>query len=308
MLQAVIDIGTNTFNLIIANRLTEEILHKEKLAVRLGKGGISLGIIADDATERAIQALLKYKSTIEEFKVNNVIVTATSAVRNAQNKNEFIQKVLTETGFEVQILTGDEEANLIYQGVKHFLKIGAQPELIIDIGGGSIEFIVANKEDALWMKSLEIGGQRLMDKFHKHDPISSVDIDGLNVFLKERLAEVFEVCAKYQVNAIIGSAGSFDTLEDMYLLKVGSAAVANQSCDLPIDYFQAICTDLITKNKEERMQIPGMIAMRVDMIVVSSLLVKLLIESLGIVNLRVSAYALKEGVLFGDNDLVDSIH
>lgn len=304
MLQAAIDIGTNTFNLIIADKLTGKILYKEKQAVRLGKGGISRGVITGEATERAVNTLLHYKEKVTEHKVDHVIVTATSAVRNAGNQEAFLSKVLAETGFRIRVLSGDEEASFIYEGVRQYLKISDRKELIIDIGGGSIEFIIADKDKPLWMKSFEIGGQRLMDKFHEHDPISQGDIERLNAFLMKQLHEVFELCRQHEVRTIIGSAGSFDTLQDMFRHTVDEKDYGKYGHTLPISYFQTICKDLTTKNRAERMKIPGMIAMRVDMIVVAVLLIKLVIEQLGIEELKVSAFSLKEGILFGNNNKI----
>ncbi|MFT7161214.1 MAG: exopolyphosphatase/guanosine-5'-triphosphate,3'-diphosphate pyrophosphatase, partial [Bacteroidia bacterium] len=220
MLHAVIDLGTNTFNLLIANRLSREVIYKEKQAVQLGKGGISKGIIAEEAIERAINSLLSYKAKIEAYKVADITVTGTSAIRNAKNQTDFVQTILDKTGFKIKVLSGDEEASRIYDGVSHFLNFGKEAELIIDIGGGSVEFIIANDQEVLWMRSLEIGGQRLMDQFHNNDPIDQGDIEKLNSFLKSQLEEVIQKSYKHNVKKLIGSAGSFDTLQDM-LLKSG---------------------------------------------------------------------------------------
>ena len=300
MLQAVIDLGTNTFNLLIANRLTREVVYKEKQAVQLGKGGISKGIITEEATERAVNSLLSYKLKLEQHQATDITVTGTSAIRNAQNQSDFIQTILDKTGFEVQVLSGKEEAGFIYDGVSHFLNIGKESELIIDIGGGSVEFIIANENELLWMQSLEIGGQRLMDKFHKSDPIDPHHVEELNSFLNIQLEEVFQKCYRHNVKKLIGSAGSFDTLQDM--LSKSDYDRQHDKSILPIDYFHSICTQLVSKKREERLKIPGMISMRVDMIVVASLLVKLLVEELELNQIRVSAFALKEGVLFGSNN------
>ena len=172
--------------------------------------------------------------------------------------------------------------------------------MIIDIGGGSVEFIIANDHEVQWMRSIEIGGQRLMDMFHNNDPIDQSDIDKLNSFLSIELEEVFQKCYRHNVKKLIGSAGSFDTLQEM-LLK-STYGKEHDNSILPIDYFHSICNDLISKKREERLKIPGMIAMRVDMIVVATLLIKLLIEELDLNQIRVSAFALKEGVLFGSKN------
>lgn len=300
MLQAVIDLGTNTFNLLIANQQSREIIYKEKQAVQLGKGGISKGIIAAEAIDRAIKSLLSYKAKLEEYKVTDVTVTGTSAIRNAKNQTDFVQTIFDKTDFKIKVLSGDEEASLIYDGVSHFLNFAKEAELIIDIGGGSVEFIIANDHGVQWMRSIEIGGQRLMDMFHNNDPIDQSDIDKLNSFLSIELEEVFQKCYRHNVKKLIGSAGSFDTLQEM-LLKSNYGKEHDNSI-LPIDYFHSICNDLISKKREERLKIPGMIAMRVDMIVVAALLIKLLIEELDLNQIRVSSFALKEGVLFGSKN------
>ena len=134
--------------------------------------------------DRAVNSLLSYKTILEEYQVEEVLVAGTSAIRNAQNQQDFIQTILNKTGFEITVISGDEEALLIYQGVSHFLSIGEHPEMIIDIGGGSVEFIIANQYEILWIISLEIGGQRLMDKFHKSDPIRPLGYSSNSCFFK----------------------------------------------------------------------------------------------------------------------------
>ena len=301
MILAVIDIGTNTFNLLIANRITKEIVYKDKQPVQLGKGGISKGFIATDAEERAIQTLLLYKSKIEQYENVETQVIATSAVRNANNREEFIKNIYAQTGFEIHVISGMVEAEGIHQGVTNCLALTEDAELILDIGGGSIEFIIANSEQPLWMKSLEIGGQRLMDQFHNQDPIANSDILKLNSFLEKTLDEVLNECKRHNVKSLIGSAGSFDTLQDMG--KAADAIDETESHLLPVDYFQSICAELTVKPREERLIIPGMIALRVDMIVVATLLIKYIVDSLGIETIRVSSYSLKEGILFGNLEI-----
>ena len=300
MPQAVIDLGTNTFNLVIAETSTKEVLYNEKIPVRLGKNGISKGIIQPDAIDRAIQALLHYRQKIEEHSVEKTTVTATSAVRNASNQNEFVNQVLERVGFKIEVLSGDNEAAVIHAGVSNYLEIGIEPQLIIDIGGGSIEFIIANSKEHLWMRSLEIGGQRLMDQFQEKDPIDPKDVERLNSFLDQQLQEVIQNCKSHNVEGLIGSAGSFDTLKQMYHLSDAGRSINPINPNLPIEYFQKVLKEFISKDRAQRLKIPGMIEMRVDMIVVASLVIEYLIKELAISKMRVSAFSLKEGILFGN--------
>ncbi len=297
---AVIDMGTNTFHLLIASVEGGElnVLHKEKTAVRLGKGGITQGFITPEAEKRALKALKRFKETIAIENVVQVFATATSAIRNAKNGKELVEKIKVSTGIEVRVISGEQEAQYIYNGVKKALPIGSDPALIMDIGGGSIEFIIANENEIFWKRSFEIGGQRLIDQFHQHDPISPEEKAGLERYLKEQLEPLAIEAKKYNLDTLIGSSGTFDTLSDIYRMKVNLEKDPDSTeFPLPIDYYYGIVQELISKDEKERLAIPGMITMRVEMIVVAVILVDFVLNTLNLTNIRVSAYALKEGVL-----------
>lgn len=297
---AVIDMGTNTFHLIIVELLEDDfrVLLREKVAVKIGENGINQGMIIEEAQKRAITTLKRFKSIIDVHSVDEVCATATSAIRNASNGKELVKQIEQETGFQTKIISGIEEANYIYFGVKKAIKIGPKPQLIMDIGGGSIEFIICTDEKALWMHSFEIGGIRLLEKFHKHDPISESEIAEVEKFLEEELKLLFEIAPEYSLDTMIGSSGTFDTLSDIYRLERGIEKIPqNTEYPLPMANYKNISADIIGKTRAERMKIPGMIELRVEMIVVATILINFVIKKLNIKDLRVSAYALKEGVL-----------
>ncbi len=297
---AVIDMGTNTFHLIIVELDGDDfrVLFREKVAVKIGENGINKGMIIPEAIDRALTTLKRFKKTIEAYQVEDVSATATSAIRNAKNGNDLVDLIERETGFKTRIITGLEEANYIYFGVKRALKIGPAPQLIMDIGGGSIEFIIGTDEKADWMHSFEIGGLRLLEKFHKNDPITDQEISDIEQFLEDELDLLFNVCENYNLDTLIGSSGTFDTLSDIYRLKSGiEKPPGDTEYPLPIVDYRKIAADLIQKTRSERMQIPGMIELRVEMIVVATILISYVVQKLKIKHLRVSAYALKEGVL-----------
>ncbi|WKK81943.2 Ppx/GppA phosphatase family protein [Marivirga arenosa] len=296
---AIIDLGTNTFHLLIVevNDGKETILFKEKIAVKLGEGGISKGNISKAAEERAIDTMKYFSHKLKEENVSNVFASATSAMRNASNGKEVIQHIYDETGISVQLISGLEEAKFIHQGVKKALEIGPEPALIMDIGGGSVEFIICDQTEVYWMKSFEIGAQRLLDKFHKHDPIQPRDIEKLDDFLRAELAELKMKMDIYQPHHLIGSSGTFDTLIDIDYQEKNITKPDENSFSLPLEDFDRIYNEIIHKNRDERMKIPGMIEMRVDMIVVAVCLIQFLIENNDFINIKVSTYALKEGLL-----------
>jgi exopolyphosphatase/guanosine-5'-triphosphate,3'-diphosphate pyrophosphatase len=297
---AVIDMGTNTFHLLVAEVKDGqfETIYREKNAVKIGAMGINKGLIIPEAQERAIIALKRFQQITEAENVEKVFATATSAIRNASNGQELVNKIKQETGIEVDIITGDQEAQLIYYGVGHALKLGNDTSLIMDIGGGSIEFIIGTAQEIKWKHSFEIGGQRMIEQFHKHDPILSSEIDDVRSYLNNHLSLLFEMVDKYRPTILIGSSGTFDTLSDIHRVALGMEKLPDATeLALTIEGFDGILKEILVKNREERLAIPGMIELRVDMIVVACLLIEYVLKKSAIKKIRVSAYALKEGVL-----------
>lgn len=297
---AVIDMGTNTFHLLIVEVSNGDfrILYKEKAAVKIGEKGINKGMITEAAQERALSTLHHFKAIIEAEKAERVFATATSAIRNAKNGEALAHRIELETGISPRIISGLQEAEYIYYGVKKALTIGDQPALIMDIGGGSIEFIIGTGSEILWKQSFEIGALRLVEKFQKHDPILPEEITSLESYFYDHLAELMDAQARFLPKVLIGSSGTFDTLSDIYRFENNlSKDESDTEYVLTLDAFHNIYQELITKNKEERLEMPGMIPLRVEMIVVACVLVNYIIRELKMEDIRVSAYALKEGVL-----------
>ena len=304
---AVIDLGTNTFHLLIVEKgcktqdTRHKTLHEESLAAKLGKGGINQKIITDEAIERALKVLKYFRQVIDNqgVSIENVFATGTSAVRNAENKNVFIEKVFTETGIKIREISGNEEAELIYFGVKEAMKIGQEISMIMDIGGGSVEFIICNDDRIFWKQSFEIGGQRLMERFMKTDPISMRSVQMMDDFFREKLLPLTNAIHQYLPKVLIGSSGSFDTLIDVFQAKNSSQLADNQdvSHDLPISEFYKSYEQFLLKNRDKRMAIAGMIELRVDMIVVAVCLIRFVLQSYEIEKIKVSNYALKEGLM-----------
>ena len=154
---AIIDLGTNTFNILIVkvnSAKTPTKLYQSKISVKLGEGGINKNFIEPVPFQRGIEAMKTYKDIMQRNAVDKVFAFATSAIRTASNGNEFVTKVKEETGIEVTMISGDKEAELIYYGVRNALELTDDNSLIIDIGGGSTEFIIANKNKIFWKQSV----------------------------------------------------------------------------------------------------------------------------------------------------------
>ena len=301
--KAIIDLGTNTFQLLIVEQddLIFKTVLEDNYAAKIGMGGISSGIITEEGIQRGIKGLQYFQQVFdkEEVKIEHVFATATSAVRNAKNGGEFCQRVLNETGIKIQVISGEEEATLIYEGVKLGMDIGLESSMIMDIGGGSVEFIICDKNRIMYKQSFEIGGQRLMDKFMTTDPISPHSVGALNDYLEEQLLPLTNAVHQYAPVYVIGSAGSFETLIDIFYMKTyGQLPPPEQvSFELPLEEFYDSFLKLVTKNHNERMTLAGMKELRVDMIVVGVCLIDFVLKRFDIQQIKVSNFALKEGVL-----------
>ena len=277
-------------------------LYKEKIAVKIGQKGISKGRIAADAEKRAKHALKVFKTVIDQFNVDQVKGVATSAIRNASNGEALLNSIKAETGITIEVISGDQEAELIYYGVKASNQLTDHNQLIMDIGGGSVEFIIGDSDHIHWKKSFEIGAQRLLDKFHKSDPIGANAIQEMNDSLTSELKELIDAIDRYSPVGLIGCSGTFDTIKEIHCYKESSKEATNPiHFKIPKSSYRRIHNEFIHKNREQRLAIPGMVTMRVDMIVVASCLIDFVLNHVKTEDIIACSYALKEGVLFFDH-------
>lgn len=296
---AIIDMGTNTFHLLIAEADSRgyHITYRERLAVKIGKDGINNGIITDQGLHRALLAMQSFRNTIDQQQVGRVYAFGTSALRNAANGEEVVNRIKEITGIEATIISGDLEAEYICMGARAAMDI-SEKSLIMDIGGGSVEFIISDNDRIYWKKSLEIGAQRLLEQFQKTDPITPEEVTALDQHFAETLQPLFEALGKFNPRILIGSSGTFDTLSDIFCITHDIHKAPEEiETPLSLDGFYEIYDDLLHKTRAERMQIPGMIEMRVDMIVVACCLIRYVLSKHAFNRIRVSTYSLKEGVL-----------
>lgn len=300
---AIIDLGSNTFHLLIIEKQNDAIrtLLKEQIPTRIAKAGINQGIITDEAIERALTVLRFFRQQIEtnEVPLAHVKALGTSAIRNARNAVAFCERVENETGIAIEIISGDQEAGLIYEGVRQATDLRETPSVIMDIGGGSVEFIICNASRIFWKQSFEIGGQRLLEKFVHTDPISFSAIQRMSNYFQEQLLPLVNAVHQYAPQILIGSSGSFDTLVDMdFMQRLGHLPDPQQtSFDYSIEEFYRAYELLTSLNHDERMAISGMIELRVDMIVPGVVLIAHVLKSSNIKQIRCSTYALKEGIM-----------
>lgn len=295
---AILDLGTNTFHLLIADidQGHPIVIYQDTIAVKLGEGGISSGTISSEAFERGINAIRSFKERIDYYQATQVKSAATSAIRTAGNGMEFISTIKRETGLDLEIIDGEREAELIYIGVRAAVNLDSKT-LIVDIGGGSVEFIICDKAKIFWKQSYPIGAARMMDKFHHNDPITKEEIQQIENFLEDNLQGLQEKLDLHVPDVIVGSAGSFETfaeLQDPNFKPLFERPVYPMN----IAGFRHISDSVQKSTHEQRSQLSAIPAVRVDMIVVAGVLTNYILGMRKFNSFILSTYSLKEGVLF----------
>jgi exopolyphosphatase / guanosine-5'-triphosphate,3'-diphosphate pyrophosphatase len=298
---AVMDLGTNTFHLLIVEGLANDLkeLRHDHVAVKLGEGGINKDLIQPAAFERGMQTMKSFQQYIEYYGVKEVKAIATSAMRSAANGKDFMDQVKAETGIQIETINGDSEAGYIFYGVKASDVLSGVTSLILDIGGGSIEFIIANNKQIFWKQSFEIGAARLMDKFHQVDPIPADCINELYQYIDDILPDFYTAAQRFKIENLIGSSGAFETFAEIAERTKGNNFDLKKlkSYQFETDDLIALTDILIHSSHEQRFNNSSIIPVRIDMIVVASIVTRYLMQKLNINNVCMSAYSLKEGVL-----------
>jgi exopolyphosphatase/guanosine-5'-triphosphate,3'-diphosphate pyrophosphatase len=291
----VIDLGTNTFHLLIAEPTGQggafREVYRERQFIKLAEAGIEQ--ISPAAFERGLQALKNFRQQLDEYGVTQVQAIGTAALRTASNGQDFIQRVKMLTDLDITLIDGDREAELIYKGVAQVVPFDAAPVLIMDIGGGSVEFIIANEQQLFCKCSFPVGVAILYKQFHRHEPILPSEIAAVHYYLTEALLPLAEALATHTVTRLVGASGTFDVLENMLVRD----KIQPHYAYFPANALNGVYEKIVGATAIERFHMPGVPPERADMIVVALLLIEHVLRMAPIVQIDISAFALKEGVL-----------
>ena len=296
---AVIDLGTNTCNLLVADIFDNKynILHQSKQLVRLGDNKIKDNEISKEATGRAIDSFRQHKKIIDGFAADRVCAIATSAVRDAANKIPFLERLGEESGWLIKVLSGEKEAELIFKGVLLAFGELENPALILDIGGGSNELILAHKKELLWKESRSTGMARIINNFELSDPIKKEEIETLQKYFAHQHKNAVDGCKDKSVGMLVGCSGAFDTIADM-IDEVDPGTKQRIPREIELADFYRVYEKLLKSTREERLQMKGMDYVRVDLIVPAVILIETLVREIGISKIVQTDFALREGVVF----------
>ncbi|MBK8922831.1 MAG: hypothetical protein IPM81_15200 [Saprospirales bacterium] len=294
---AVIDLGTNTFHLLIAERKDGGGWHpvlRERIFVKLAEEGVER--IGDAAFARGLAALQRFGQRLAAHGVPLASVRAfgTAALRTAQNAPAFLAAVLETTGIRAEAIDGQREALLIFKGVQQAVPFPDNRVLVMDIGGGSVEIVIAEAGQPVWQSSFPVGVAVLFRRFHKSDPIAPEEVAAVEAYLDVALAGLWEALGRFPAPTLIGAAGAFDIIDHLLLDPAVKPPLYGW---IPVSRFEPLYTNIIHSTLAEREKWEGLIPERREMIVVGIILIHHILRRGYMREIYTSVYSMKEGML-----------
>ena len=295
-----IDIGTLTCRLLIADlspsgRLTE--LHSDRRILRLGEGVDQARRLSGAAIDRVIACLREWGDVIKSYEVDHCTAVATSAVRDASNRGEFLDRVKHEAGFGVEIITGEEEARRTLLGIRSGLPDGITDVLALDIGGGSTEFILDRLGHKPIVRSIDIGVVRLCERLLRHDPPSDVEVRQAREWVARETKAAVADMGNYQTATFVGTAGTITSLTAMAQKLPAYKPARIHNYTLTLDTIRELEQTLLSRKQADRVGLPGLEKGREEVIASGAIIIRTVMETLGRFECLVSDMGLREGVL-----------
>ena len=302
---AAIDIGTNSFHLLVAavdpKLRTFRIIQAEKTTTRLGERDPETGELTEAAMQRGLETLRQFRDLAASYRVEQIVTAATSAVREAPNGRDFLQTILEELGMEVDLVSGPEEARLIYLGVLSGMPFGDRPHLLLDIGGGSTELILADGRDARALTSTRVGAVRLQRDFVRDDPMPPQRRSFLQAFIQGSLEPAVDKVRRRikpgETPVLVATSGTAMAIgslaaseEERPPRKLHGYCVTRQSLNQVVDR-------LITMTPAQRRELAPINDRRAEIIVPGALILQTTMKMLGVGEFVLSERALREGLI-----------
>jgi len=302
MLLGAIDVGTNSIHLIVVEMDprfgTSRTILKAREMVRLGGGeALARGHLSKKGVQRGVAAIAKFADAARAAGASDMRAVATSAVREASNRDEFLAAVRATSGIDIEVLGDVEEARLIHLGVSRGYPLGDRVACIFDIGGGSTEFIVGDAERPVFLHSVRLGSLRLYDEYLRDDETSLLAHRALEKHVRATLAPVAHQLADYRFDIILGTSGTVLGLAALDAAETGADSQRAHGYVLKLERLRALQRTMVRLTAAERRKLPGMNPRRSDIIVAGNAIVIAILEALGREELVVSERALREGLV-----------
>lgn len=295
-----VDIGTLTCRLLIA-RVTHEgrvvELHAERRVLRLGEGLERDRMLRPAPMSRVVDTLRQWRETIESYGVDAEAAVATSAVREATNREEFLARAKQEAGFDVEVITGEEEARRTLLGIRSGLPSDVSGVLGLDIGGGSTEFILDRPGQPPAVQSIELGVVRMTERELQHDPPTREELRAVREQVRGAAEQVRARLGDLRGTTLVGTAGTITTLAAMAQRLPSYSAARIHNYRLGLDTIRSLEDRILQRTRAERKGMPGLEAGREDVIAAGTLMLRGIMETLAYDECLVSDLGLREGIV-----------
>ncbi len=289
---AAIDIGSNSLHMVVAQADADgslTTLWRMKEMVGLGRISFPSRRLSREAMDRAVTTLRRFQQAARSRQCEKILAAATSAVREAENGGDFLERVRRELGLTIRVLSARDEARLIYLGVRHEVDLGDKAHFIVDVGGGSVEFIVADEKRAALLESRKLGAARMTARYVSSDPIAAGDLKSLLAHYDRELTPICDSILALKPVAALGTSG---TLENLAAMCRGGGATIIQR-----DPLSRLVARLLESRSKDRALMEGLDDQRKDQVIAGALLLNELFRRLDLSELRVCKSALREGLL-----------
>lgn len=302
-LLAAIDIGTNSFHLVIAKIDSKKrftVITRAKEVVRLGSSSNDMKYISPESMERGVETLKRFKMICDSYNAD-IIAVGTSATREALNKQDFLNRVFEETGIEINIVSGYEEARLIYLGVLQSLDIYDKKVLLVDIGGGSTEFLIGHKGEVKIATSVKLGAVRLTHKFSLDEKIDKSNLKEARQFVRGAINQTVRMIGNEKYDLAVGSSGTINNIGAI----ISAEEKPLETSEINLNGFiirkkalnNAISRIYKAETISERLEIPGLDPKRADIITAGAVILEQIFDELNLESMTLSTYALREGII-----------
>ena len=297
---AAIDLGSNSVHMVIADVSPDgriQVVDRVKEMVRLGRRAFTTGALTSETTELAERTVTTFGRLARARHVQRLRAVATSAVREARNGTGFVRRLQRETGMPVEVISGLDEARLIFRAVRHAMGLEGGPYLLVDVGGGSVELTLVEDGQALWMRSVPLGVARLTERFLPTDPPTGRQVRALERHLDRSIGDLLDRARRRGVVAAIGTSGTINTLAAMARATRGEDTGRLHGAEATREEIRALRRRILASDAGVRSELPGMDAKRVDLMPAAAVIVDFIVTRARVPHLTVCGWALREGVL-----------
>jgi exopolyphosphatase/guanosine-5'-triphosphate,3'-diphosphate pyrophosphatase len=297
-----IDLGTNSARLLVVRLNANHsytILTREKQVIRLGEGEFTDNLLSTEAIERTVLIISRFTGIARNFGATDIVAVATSATRDARNREDLLSRVRTDAGIELNVISGPEEARLIWLGVSGGFNLGNHRALFIDIGGGSTEIIIGNQVRASLLRSIKVGAIRTTNAFIPPDrsgPLPDAVIGSVRLHVRDQFTHIIRHIRRQKIHWVIGSSGTILSLESVAAcLKI--PGISHRPGIITLPELSAVVRLLCRLSLKERRNVEGLNPERADIIVAGAIILECLLEMSGLQEVIVSPRSLRDGLL-----------